>query len=454
MHEVAGTFFDAFERICLRTSWQRQPGFRGRGAAGRGLRQIEPGRYEMTKSAGPHICIIVENQPVPFDRRVWQEARALHAAGYRISIISPKSPQSEASRETREGIEIYRHRTWPGHGRLGYMLEYACALASEFYLAFMIYRRTPFRVLLACNPPDTTFLIALLFKIMGVRFVFDHHDLSPELYDVKFFRRGFVYKIVRLFESLSFRAADLSIATNESYREIAIARGKIKPENVVVVQTCADLRAVDSTRPKPELKSGRRHLVVYVGVMEIQDGVRLLIESIEYLVRQRGRDDIQFALIGSGSQAPHLQALAHESGVQDFVQFTGLLPHEQVGSYLSAADICVAPDPLNALNDQCTMIKNLEYMAYGKPVVSYDLKEGRRTLGNGALYARPNDPCDFGDKIETLLESESLRATLGESGRKRVEEGLNWQVQSAKLVAAFDDLLGDESRASDLPDYI
>jgi glycosyltransferase involved in cell wall biosynthesis len=452
MHEVAGSFFGAFEHISLWT--QRQRSLCGTGAVDRGSRQIEPGRDEMTKSASPHICIIVENQPVPFDRRVWQEARALQQAGYRVSVISPKSPQSDASRETREGIEIYRHRTWPGHGRLGYMLEYACAFASELYLALTIYRRTPFRVLLACNPPDTIFAIALLFKLFGVRFVFDHHDLSPELYDVKFFRRGFVYSIVCLFESLSFRATDLSIATNESYREIAITRGKIKPEKVVVVQTCADLRVVNGTQPRPELKRGRRHLVVYVGVMESQDGVRLLIESIEYLVKQRGRTDIQFTLVGSGNEAPRLQALAHEFRVQDFVQFTGLLPHEQVGSYLAAADVCVAPDPVNSLNDKCTMIKNLEYMAYGKPVVSYDLKEGRRTLGSAALYARPNDPFDFGDKIEALLESESLRTTLGESGRKRVEEGLNWQVQSAKLVAAFDDLLADESRASDLPDCI
>jgi len=452
---MAGSFSLGFVLVYFWTGWQRQRGFyRRRGAADGGLHQIESERYEMTKSASPHICIIVENQPVPFDRRVWQEARALQQAGYRVSVISPKSPQSEASRETLEGIEIYRHRTWPGHGRLGYMLEYACAFASELYLALLIYRRTPFRVLLACNPPDTIFAIAFLFKLLGVRFVFDHHDLSPELYDVKFFRRGFVSSIVCLFESLSFRAADLSIATNESYREIAITRGKIKPQKVVVVQTCADLRAVNGTHPKPELKRGKRHLVVYVGVMEIQDGVRLLIESIEYLVKQRGRSDIQFTLIGSGNEAPRLQALVQESLVQDFVHFTGLLPHEQVGSYLSAADVCVAPDPVNALNDKCTMIKNLEYMAYGKPVVSYDLKEGRRTLGNGALYARPNDPCDFGDKIETLLDSESLRTTLGESGRTRVEEGLNWQVQSAKLVTAFDDLLGDKSRASDLPDYI
>jgi glycosyltransferase involved in cell wall biosynthesis len=398
----------------------------------------------VSNSIGPHICIIVENQPVPFDRRVWLEARALQRAGYRVSIISPKSPQRESSRETLEGIEIYRHRTWRGEGRLGYLLEYACAFASELYLTLKIYRRARFCVLQACNPPDTMFLIAMLFKPFGVRFVFDHHDLSPELYDVKFFRRGLLYRIVCLLERLNFRAADLSLATNESYREIAIARGKVNPEQVVVVQTCADLREVNSTQPKSGLGRGKRHLVVYVGVMEIQDGVRLLIESIEYLVRQRGCDDTQFILIGSGSEVPTLQALVRESRLEDFVEFTGLLPHEEVGSYLSAADVCVAPDPLNALNDNCTMIKTLEYMAYGKPVVLYDLKEAHRTLGDAALYARPNDPIDFGNKIETLLESEFLRKSLGAHGRKRVEQELNWKVQSARLVAAYGRLLGDD----------
>jgi glycosyltransferase involved in cell wall biosynthesis len=395
---------------------------------------------------GPDICIVVENMPVPLDRRVWQEARALHQAGYRVSIISPKNPPCQLSHETLEGIEVYRHRTWTGQGRLGYLLEYAYASVSELYLALKVYRRTRFRVLLACNPPDTIFLIALLFKLFGVRFVFDHHDLSPELYEVKYGRRGLIHGFMRLFERLTFQAADLSIATNESYRQIALTRGKMKPERVLVVQTCANLCEVNGTQPKSELKRGSRYLVVYVGCMEIQDGVRLLIESIEYLVKQRGRGDTRFVLIGPGSQVPQLKKMVRQLHVEDFVEFTGLLPHERVDSYLSTADVCVAPDPLNALNDKCTMIKNLEYMAFGKPVVLYDLKEGRSTLGNGALYARTNDPIDFANKIEALLESELLRKTLGEHGRKRVEEHLNWRVQSAKFVDAFARLLSDDSR--------
>src|SRR5882724_6056040 len=403
--------------------------------------------FLMKRDSRPGVCIIVENQPVPFDRRVWQEARALLAAGYRVSIISPKAPGCEASEETLEGIEIYRHWVWGARGRVGYVFEYGFALMAEFYLAWKAYARSRFSVLQGCNPPDTIFLIAMAFKPLGVRFVFDHHDLSPELYEAKFEKRGLMYKIVRLAERLTFRAADLSIATNGSYKNIAIERGNMKPEDVFIVQTCADLSEVSRGQEKPELKRGKRHTVLYVGVMERQDGVRLLIESIAYLVKQRGREGTQFVLVGSGTELPALKKLATELGVDDFVEFTGLLPHIQVGYYAATADVCVAPDPLNPLNNKSTMIKILEYMAYGRPIVLYELEEGRRTAGDSALYARPNDPIDFANQIEKLLESEQLRAKLGECGRKRTEEGLNWNVQSAKLVAAYASLLDADDLA-------
>jgi glycosyltransferase involved in cell wall biosynthesis len=403
--------------------------------------------FLMKRDSRPGVCIIVENQPVPFDRRVWQEARALLAAGYRVSIISPKAPGCEASRETLEGIEIYRHWTWGARGRAGYMLEYGFALMVEFYLAWKVYARSRFSVLHGCNPPDTIFLIALAFKPLGVRFVFDHHDLSPELYEAKFEKLGWMYKIVRLAERLTFRAADLSIATNGSYKNIAIERGKMKPEKVLVVQTCEDQSEVNRVQQKPQLKRGKRHMVLYVGVMERQDGLRLLIESIKYLVKQKGRKDIQFVLVGSGTELPVLKKLATESGVDDFVEFTGLLPHQEVGPYMATADVCVAPDPLNPLNNKSTMIKILEYMAYGRPIVLYELEEGRRTAGEGALYARPNDATDFAIQIEKLLDSEQLRKNLGEFGRKRTREELNWKIQSARLVGAYASLVA----ASNLP---
>lgn len=320
-------------------------------------------------------------------------------------------------------------------------MEYGLALAAEFYLAWKVYWRHRFQILHACNPPDTTFLVALPFKLLGVRFVFDHHDLGPELYDSKYIRRGLLYRCVRLMERLSFRAADLSIATNDSYKEIAITRGKMDPERVAVVQTCADFSEVSNAKPIPGLKKDKRSVVLYVGVMEPQDGVRLLVESVEYLVKRKQREDIQFVLVGSGSELPLLKEMAARKGIAGSVESTDTLPHKEVCNYLASADVCVAPDPLNPLNDKSTMIKILEYLAFSRPIVLYDLTEGRRTAGDAALYARPDDPIDFAEKIEQLLDSEALRQKLGEYGRKRTLEELNWQVQSKRLLDAYGLLL-------------
>jgi glycosyltransferase involved in cell wall biosynthesis len=398
----------------------------------------------MSSDSPQAVCIIVENEPVPFDRRTWQVARVLREAGYCVSVICPKEQNLE-SRETLEGIEIYRHPIWRSTGRLGYILEYAGALAAEFFLAWKVYMRHRFQILHACSPPDTTFLVALAFKPLGVRFLFDHHDLSPELYESRYNRRGLLYRILQLAERLSFLAADLSIATNESYKEIAITRGKKDSLSVVVVQTCMDLLEVSLATPIPGLKKDKQCVVLYVGVMEPQDGVDLLIESIAYLVKQKSRKDIRLVLVGSGSELPRLREMADRLGVADYIEFTGVVPHKEVCNYLCTADVCVAPDPLNPLNDKSTMIKILEYMAFSRPIVLYDLQEGRRTAGDAALYARPNDPIDLAEKINQLLESESLRQKLGDYGRKQTEEKLNWQVQSKKLLDAYDLLLRTSS---------
>jgi glycosyltransferase involved in cell wall biosynthesis len=398
-------------------------------------------------TSAPGVCIIVENEPVPFDRRTWQVARTLRDAGYHVSVICPKGRDATAKQEEAEGIEIYRHGVWNSKGRLGYVLEYGLALMAQSYLAWKVYLRQRFKVIQACNSPDTTFLVALMFKPLGVRFVFDHHDLSPELYDTKYYRRGWLYEALCWAERFSFRTADLSIATNESYKEVAVSRGKMDPDRVVVVQTCADLAEVNGAQPIPALKNGNRFMVLYVGVMEPQDGVRLLIESIEYLAKMKGRKDTRFVLVGSGSELPAIKNLAERAGILEYVEFTGLLPHKEVCRYLSTADVCVAPDPLNPLNEKSTMIKILEYMAFSRPIVLYDLKEGRRTAGEAALYARPDDPVDFAVKIEELLEKEPLRKRLGEWGRRRTEEGLNWKVQSEKLVRAFDRLPNTNSHS-------
>jgi glycosyltransferase involved in cell wall biosynthesis len=402
------------------------------------------------------VCVIVENLPVPFDRRVWQEARTLLEAGYRVSVICPRGRGFEQSRETREGIEIYRHRVWEASGPLGYLLEYAWALAAEFYLALKVYARTRFRILHACNPPDTIFLIGLFFKLLGVRFIFDHHDLNPELFEAKFGKRGFFYRLVCLAERLTFRTADVSIATNESYREIALTRGGMPPERAFVVRSCPELNRIHRGPARPELKEGKSYLVVYVGVMGPQDGLELLLEAIEFIVKRsdklRGsgqalqsevsdlsspRDGTLFVLIGAGTELPRLQASAAAKGLESVVRFTGRIPDDALAAYLSTADVCVAPDPRNPMNDKSTMNKILEYMAYGRPVVLFDLTEGRRSAADAALYARPNDPADFAEQILKLLDSESLRRQLGEIGRKRIEESLNWGIEKNALLEAY-----------------
>ena len=384
------------------------------------------------------VCIIVENLPVPMVRRAWQQACALRDAGYRVSVISIKGAGLEQRHETIDGIEIYRHRVWEASGALGYLLEYSFALAAQFCLALRIYFRTRFRILHAWNPPDTMFLIARFFKLFGVRFIFDHLDLCPELYVAKFNRQDFFYRLVCLAERMTFRTATVSLSTNQSYREVAIERGGMPPDRVFIVRVTPEPEKMRRGPPRPELKHGETHLVAYLGVMGPQDGVDLLIESIEYIVKQKRRDDIQFTLMGSGTETPRLKALVSQKGLDPWVTFTGRVPSDVLAQYLSTADVGVAPDPLNRMNDKSTMGKILEYMAFGLPVVLYELTEGRRSAGEAALYARPNDPVDFAEKILTLLDSEPLRRQLGELGRKRIEEGWNWEIDRKSLLAAYE----------------
>jgi len=374
---------------------------------------------------------------VPLDRRVWQEARSLTAAGYRVSIVCPKGSGFDASRENLEGIEIYRHRIWEASGPLGYLIEYGWALAVEFLLALRIYARTRFRILQACNPPDTIFLIGLFFKLFGVRFIFDHHDLNPELFETKFGRKGFFYRLVCLAERMTFRTADVAVAANDSYREIALTRGGVRPEKSFVVRSCPDLDRLELQPPRPELKEGKAHLVVYLGVMGPQDGLDLLLESIRFLVKENRRDDTLFVLIGNGSELPLLKAAAIDKGLRAVVRFTGRLPDDEVGTYFATAALGVAPDPKTAMNDKSTMNKVLEYMAYGLPVVLFDLNEGRRSAGDAALYARDNDPIDFARQVARLLDSQALRNELGSRARRRIEERLNWNIEKQALLEAY-----------------
>ena len=397
----------------------------------------------MKKTSPIGICILIENLTVPVDRRMWQEARTLAEAGYRVSVVCPKGRGFEQPYEVREGIEIYRYGLWEASGALGYFLEYAIALVAQFRLALKAYRRTRFRIVHAANPPDTMFLVALLFRLVGVRFIFDHHDLNPELYEAKFGRRGLFYHLVCLAEWLTYRTATVSIATNESYREVALTRGGKQPDSAFVVRSCPDLEKIRIGQPTPKLKNGRPLLVVYVGVMAPQDGLDLLLESIRFIVHDEGRDDVSFVLIGRGPETPALEAWAREKGIDSFVKFTGRVPDAEMWAYLSTADFGVAPDPKNPMNDKSTMNKILEYMAFGLPVVLYDLTEGRRSADDAALYARPNDPKDFARQMLTLLDSEELRQRLGARARKRIEESLNWDIEKQELLKAYERALDD-----------
>lgn len=385
------------------------------------------------------VLIIVENLPFPLVRRAMQEARALRDAGYRVSVISVKGAGCEKSYEVIEGIEVFRHRVWEASGPAGYLLEYSLALASQFYLATKAYRRTHFRVVHTWNPPDIMFVIGWLFKrFCGARYIFDHLDLNPELYLAKFGRKDFFYRLVCRVERATFHTADVSLATNQSYRDIAIERGGMPPERVFIVRVSPEPEKMRRRESCPELKHGKKNLVVYLGVMGPQDGVDLWVEGINYIVNKKKRDDTFFTIIGSGTEVAHLKAMVAAKGLDDIVHFTGRVSAEDLARYLSTADVGVAPDPLNPMNDKSTMGKILEYMSFSVPVVLFELTEGRRSAGDAALYARPNDPIDFAEKVIQLLDSKPLRCELGAHGRKRIEEKINWRADRQALLAAYE----------------
>jgi glycosyltransferase involved in cell wall biosynthesis len=389
------------------------------------------------------VLIVVENLPCPFDRRVMQEARTLATAGYTVSIICPKAPGFEKSFERIDGIDIHRH--WlprEADGALGYALEYSVALAMEFWLSLKVFFGRGFDVLHACNPPDTIFLIGGFYKMLGKKFVFDHHDINPELYEAKFGKRGWGRRLLVALERMSFRTANLVISTNESYRSIATGRGRKNPGDVFVVRSGPDLTRIKQVPPNPALKNGRKYLVGYVGVMGKQEGIDLLLQAVQLIVKGLHRTDIQFGLVGGGTELTAMRALAKELGIADYVTFTGRAPDAELLEMLNSADICVNPDRANDMNDRSTMNKIMEYMALGKPVVQFDLTEGRVSAGEASWYARPNDVADLAQKMVSLLGDEQQRIRMGAVGRERVERVLSWQHEAPRLLAAYEHLLG------------
>ena len=398
------------------------------------------------RGRGRKTLIIVQNLPVPFDRRVWQEANELTENGYKISIICPVGRGHDKWHEVINGISIYRHPLpYEAKGALGYLIEYSWSLAWEFALACWVLIREEFDVIHACNPPDNIFLIGGFFKFMfGKRFLFDHHDINPELYEAKFGRRDFFYKVMLWWEKLTFKMADVSIATNQSYRAIAVERGHMAPDKVFIVRSGPSLERLKIIPPVPALRMGKKFLIGYVGVMGQQEGIQYLIEAARHIVYNLGRTNIHFTLVGGGPSLEDFKVLAAKKKLGDYMTFTGRAAEQVLLEVLNTADICVNPDEANPMNDKSTMNKIVEYMALGKPIVQFDLAEGRFSAGEASLYAKNNDAVDFAAKIIELIDNPQKRATMGVFGRARVERELAWIYEAPKLLAAYDAIFAIE----------
>lgn len=392
-----------------------------------------------------HILILVENLSVPFDRRVWQESRALTAAGFKVTVICPTGVNQDREREAViEGVRILRYPLRPaGGGPIGYLREYTMALFHTLRLAIRVRRSERIDIVQACNPPDLLFLIALVLRPGGTRFVFDHHDMFPEMFLSRFPGGGrILYWLTRFAERLTFAAADAVISTNESYRRVAIERGKMAADRVVVVRSAPDLSRFVRRAPDDELRRGKTYLLAYLGVMGACDGVDHAVRALALLRNDIGRDDFHCIFMGAGDQLAELVSLSEELGISDVVEFPGRVSDEFVQRCLSTADLCLSPDPLNPVNDVSTMNKVVEYMAMGRPMVSFELTEARVSAGDAAVYVRPNDDLAFAEAIDALLRDPERRRRMGESGYRRVAAELSWDVSRRALVRFYEQLLG------------
>lgn len=394
----------------------------------------------------PSVLIIVENLPVPLDRRVWQESCALRDAGYQVVVICPQMRGYTEPEEVVDGIQIYRH--WISQeagGFVGFLGEYMSALWGEMRLAWKAWRRHRFKVVHLCNPPDLLFLVALPFKVLfGVRVIYDIHDLWPEMFEAKFGRRGLVYRAVRVAERLTYACADLVLATNESVRQVALERGRKEDGDVFVVRTAPKI-AAGNYPPDSMLKKGRRYLVGYVGVMGNADGVNYLIDAAAHLVHRLGRRDVQFLLMGTGPEHPKLLAQRDRLGLGEYVDLPGRVTNEFLFAALRTIDLGVSCDPINSYNDHCTMNKVLEYMIFAKPQVLFDLKEGRASAGDAAVYVSENSEVKLAEAIRALLDDPAARERMGRLGEERIRTQLNWERSERQLVHAYETALSNSA---------
>ncbi len=383
--------------------------------------------------------MLLENYTYPQDGRVRREATTLTKAGYDVSVICPAG-SGQPLREKVGEVQVYRYPPPPdGDGIMGYLWEYGYSMAATFFITLFVFISKGFDVIHAHNPPDTFSLVAAVYKLFGKYFVFDHHDLSPEMYCARFRGEGkqIIYKTLLFFEKLTFRLANHVIATNQSYKTIALERSNLAPGQVTVVRNGPELDRVRLAPPDPALREKARIIIGYVGVMGYQDGVDYLIRALAHLVNDLGRKDFYCVLVGKGDAINEIKALTTELGLDAYIWFTGRISDEDLMRYLSTADICVDPDPSNPFNDRSTMIKMMEYMTMGKPVVAFDLWEHRVTAGEAAVYARPNDELDFARKIAGLMDAPETRRRMGEIGRERIEKELSWKCHERYLLSAY-----------------
>ncbi len=395
----------------------------------------------------PRVLIIVQNLPVPFDRRVWLEAQTLTAAGYDVTVICPTG-EGTGAEQVIDGVRILGYPAYaPGGSALDYVLEYAYSFAATSRIALRQRRSGAFDVVQACNPPDIFWPLARWLRLRdGTRFVFDHHDLCPELFQSRFpggsalLQRGLL-----LLERATFRAADRVTSTNSSYADIAVVRGGKAPAQITVVRTGPDPERLYRRAPSPELKRGRRHLVAYLGVMGPQDGVDIVIRAADLIVNTMGRRDISFTLMGNGDERPHLLAECDRLGLNDYVDLPGRVSDDVVAAVLSTADVGLSPDPLNPLNDVSTMNKTMEYMSFGLPVLAFDLRETRVSAQDAARYVTPNEVEEYAMSIVELVDDPTARSRMAEVGRQRVVEHLAWGHQQRGYLAVFDELAGRDS---------
>lgn len=392
----------------------------------------------MSRKAKNRVLMLIENLSFPEDRRMYQEALALKEAGYAVCVICPKGHKNrQAAFEVVDGMRVYRYNLHEACKRSEYLLEYGGAMLSTFFLMLKVLFTEGFDIIHAANPPDLFFALALPFKLLGKRFVFDQHDLGPEVFEAKFDRRGFLYSLLSLLEKSSYRTADLVISTNQSYYEIAHGRGRVPREKLCVVRSGPDLCRFHEVSPKAGLKQGFTYMAVYLGIMGRQDGVDRVIRSAHHLIHAMGRKDVLFVCIGKGECLEEMRCLAHDLGIGDYCFLPGYLPDSEVLEYFSTADVSLAPDPPSALNDLSTMNKILEYMACRRAIVSFDLKETRYSAGDAAVYVKGDDPELFAEAIDRLLKNPETCRRMGSIGYERISGELSWERSKANLIEGY-----------------